>query len=279
MILVTGATGTVGGALVDQLVAAGHPVRGLTRSPEKAARLGSRAEMVVGDLDDPETLGPAFDGVDAVFLVTGRTAQDAHAIAAARAAGVRRLVKLSTQEAGWTPVEGHGHWHREREALIEASGIPFTFLRPSMFMTQLFAFAREIRASGAMPVAGGDGRLAPVDPADVAAVAAVALTEAGHEGRGYELTGPELLSFGEMAAVLTRVLGRPVRHQDLTDAEEAASLAGAGLPRYVVDGLVETFSLIRAGRFAYLTGDVAAVTGRPPEPLEAWARAHGGAFA
>lgn len=279
MILVIGATGTIGTQLLGQLHEDGVAVRAMTRSPEKAAKLAALAEAVVGDLDDLETLVPAMRGVDRFFLVSSSTTQDRNALAAAKEAGVRHVVKISTQEAGWTPVEGHGHWHKEREDLIRDSGLAWTFLRPGMYMSFALSWAPAIRREAAVRVAGGDGKLGPVDPWDVAAVAKAALTGSGHEGRAYELTGPELLGFGDMAAVLAKVSGRTVRHLDLSEAQQAETLAEMGLPDYVVDGLLDTFSLIRAGRFAYVTSDVETATGRRPRTFETWAREHVAAFA
>src|SRR6185312_14475703 len=115
------------------------------------------------------------------------------------------IVKLSTQEAGWDPVEGHGHWHKEREELIRQSGLQWTFLRPSMFMNFTLSWIPAIRAENAIYWAGGNGNLGAVHPWDVAAVAKAALTSPGHENKAYELTGPELLNFSEMASVLSEV--------------------------------------------------------------------------
>jgi uncharacterized protein YbjT (DUF2867 family) len=122
-ILVVGATGTVGTELVSQLTRDGYQVRALTRSPERAAKFGGRVEVVIGDLNDRESLIAPMRGVDRLFLITGSTQQDKNVLAAATETGVRHIVKISTQEAGWIPVEGHGHWHKEREELIRASGL------------------------------------------------------------------------------------------------------------------------------------------------------------
>lgn len=278
-ILLIGATGTVGTELVAELVDKGVAVRALTRDAARADKLGEKVEVVVGDLDDPTTLVRAMHGVERVFLITTGTRQDENALAAARQTGVRHIVKISTQEAGWTPVEGHGHWHKEREDLIRASGLAWTFLRPSMYMSHALSWADGIRSDNVVHSAGSNGKLGPVDPRDVAAVAAVALTAPGHENQAYELTGPELLATADMTAVLAEVTGRPIRHVGLSDAEQGAAFAKMGLPEYAVSGLVETFSLIRGGRFAYLTHDVEKVTGVRPRTFEIWAREHAASFA
>lgn len=278
MILVIGATGTIGTELVAQLAQGGERVRILTRDPKKATKFGSKVEVVMGNLDDPNSLIPAMESVERFFLITSSTQQDKNALVAAKEVGVKHVVKISTQEAGWTPVEGHGHWHKEREELIRASGVSWTILRPCMFMNSALSWARSIRLDGAITSSGGSGKLGAIDPFDVAAVAKVALITKGHENIAYELTGPELLSFGDMAVVLTKVIDRPVRHVEISDAEQGEIFAKMGLPKYTVDGLVETYSLVRAGRFAYLTEDVGKVTGKKPRSFEAWARQHIDAF-
>jgi uncharacterized protein YbjT (DUF2867 family) len=277
-ILIIGATGTVGTDLIAQLTQDGHRVRAFTRNPQKAAKFGSDVEVVVGDLDDQKSLVAAMQGIDRFFLITANTQQDKNALAAAKETGTRHVVKISTQEAGWTPVEGHGHWHKEREELIRSSGLTWTFLRPSMYMNFALSWAPRIRLENAITSAGGNGKLGAVDPWDVAAVAKAALTEPGHENLAYELTGPELLSFGDMAAVFSKVMERPIRHAEISEAEQGEVFLKMGLPKYAVDGLVETFSLIRAGRFAYLTDDVEKVTGRRPRSFETWVREHLDAF-
>lgn len=278
MILVIGATGTVGSLLVNQLAEGGHAVRALTRNPAKSAMFNGKVEVVVGDLNDKDSIARAMHGVERFFLVTACTQQDRNALAAAKSAGTRHVVKISTQEAGWTPVRGHGHWHKEREELIRASGLSWTFLRPCMYMSFALSWAASVRADGTFSSGGGDGKLGTVDPWDVAAVAKAALSTTGHENVAYELTGPEILSFGDMANILSRVTGRSIRHIDISDARQGEIFASLGLPEHSVKGLTETYSLIRGGRFAYLTDDVKRATGSRPRTFEAWVRAHEVAF-
>jgi len=213
-----------------------------------------------------------------MFLLTSRTQQDADVLAAAKNAGVRHIVKLSTQEAGWVPVEGHGFWHREREELIQASGLAWTFLRPTMFMNTALQWAATVKSQHAVYFPIGAGRLAPVDPADVAAVAAVALTAAGHEGQGYELTGGQLMDAADMVATLSGVLGKPISYVDIPEDTARQQMRHAGLPDYVTDGLLETFRMVRAGRFAYTTDTVRHVTGQPPRTFRQWCEQHRAAF-
>ena len=278
MILITGATGTVGSELTQQLLAAGQAVRVLTRDANRVSDLTGRAEIAVGDLDSPDELRIALDGVERVFLVTASTQHDVNVLQAAKDVGVQHVVKLSTLEAVDPLMAEHVKWHREREELIRASGLAWTFLRPTMFMSTALDWARTIRQEGVIYFPGGEGKVPAVDPWDVAAVAAVALTEAGHEGRAYALTGPAALSFGEMAEVFTAVLGKPIRYVDVPEKEAGEDMRKAGLPDYVIEGLLGTFTVVRSGRLAYCTEDVEKVTGRAPRTFEAWCRDHLSAF-
>jgi len=276
-ILVTGATGNVGKELVHQLARAGQRIRVLVRDPSRIER-DQLIEVALGDLDKPETLKEALRHIDKIFLITGNTQQDRSVIEAGRESGLRHIVKLSTQEAGWVPVKGHGFWHHEREVLIKASGLAWTFLRPCMFMNTALSWAGAIREKGVVAYPGGSGKIAPIDPWDVAAVAATALTQQGHEGKGYELTGPESLSFGEMTAILSRVLGKPIRYVEQSDEDYARDLLNAHLPQYVVDGLVSTFACVRKGDFAHVTDTVERVTGHRPRTFEFWCKEHKAEF-
>jgi uncharacterized protein YbjT (DUF2867 family) len=278
MILITGATGNVGRELTQQLLEAGQPLRLLTRDASKLSALDGRVEIAVGDLGKPETLESAFEGVERLFLVTASTQQDQNALRAAKDAGVRHVVKLSTFEAVDPLMAEHVKWHREREELIRASGLAWTFLRPTMFMSTALDWAETIRQEGVFYFPGGAGKVPAVDPWDVAAVAAAALTGSGHQGQAYALTGPEALSFGQMADVLARVLGKKVGYVDIPDEAVGEQMRKAGLPDYVIEGLVGTFAAVRSGRLDYCSEDVEKVTGRPPRSFEAWCRAHLSAF-
>lgn len=214
MILVTGATGNVGRELIPLLLETKQPVRVLVRDPRKVAHLNASVERIVGDLDQPETLIPAIQGVERIYLMTYETRQDIHLLQAAKRAGVQHIVKLSTLEATDHKIQV-GKWHYEREELIRASGLDWTFLRPGMFMSNSIEWwAESIKGQGSVFFPGGKkGKIAPVDPRDVAQVAAFALTQPGHAGQAYELTGAELFTIGEMVQVIARVLGKtdPIR--------------------------------------------------------------------
>ena len=278
MILVTGATGTVGAELAPQLLAAGQAVRVLTRDPAKAARFAPGVQIATGDLGKPETLAPALHGVHAVYLIS-QAVQVNGVLTAARRAGVRRIVRQSTMEAGFDPAPGPGRWHRDAELAIERSGLAWTHLRPAMMMTNTAAWwAPGIRAAGTVRFPGGQGRLSPVDPRDVAAVASAVLTQPGHDGHAYDVTGPELLTIGDMVAILARVLGRDIRYIDVPEAEIRDSMAASGALPGLAAALAETLAGIRAGRFARIADTVARLTGQPGTPYQAWCHQHASAF-
>ncbi len=277
MILVTGATGNVGRPLVPQLLDQGAQVRVLIRDETKAAHLGHRVERAVGDLDKPDTLALALRGIEQLFLVTPDTAQVIHLIEAARQAGVRHIVKQSTIEADRSL--GPGRWHREQEELIRASGLAYTFLRPTMLMVNTIEWwAATIKAQSVVYFPGGHGRVPPVDPRDVAAVACAVLTEAGHEGQTYELTGPAALTISAMVETIGKVLGKRLRYVNVPVFLAAAGMRRFGLPGHVVHGLMETLGALRRNEYAYVTESVERVTGCRPRSFETWCRDHIAAF-
>ncbi|MER6345865.1 SDR family oxidoreductase [Streptomyces sp. NPDC001595] len=281
MILVTGATGTIGSDLVRQLAARGEKVRALTRDLDRAS-VPSGVEVVRGDYRDPESVRAAMDAVTAAFLVgvPGSGAQhDGELVDAARAAGVGRLVKLSAIGTGDPALGPSGAWHLPGERALRNSGAQWTVLRPSVFASNTLSWAPAIRAGEPVPNMTGAGRQGVVDPRDVSEVAARALLEAGHSGRTYTLTGPEPVSVAEQAAVLAAVLGRPVTTRDLSVEEARDLLAGWGLDAEAAEGVLAGNAYVRRGRNAVVTDDVPRVLGRPARGYREWAVDHRAAFA
>jgi len=271
MLLVTGATGNIGRELVGELADQGAEFRILVRDPTRAA--GLAAEHVVGDLGEPESLVPAFDGVDRLFLLVPGTGTEhtAAALAAARAAGVKQVVLLSSFQALGDPVPAMGRWHREREEMVRASGIPATFLRPGGFMTNALDWLSTIRSEGYVFDPFGEGRYAPIDPADIAAVAALALTEDGHQGEEYTLTGEETFTIAEQVRVLAAATGRDIAVRAATTPEEAVRFRFPnGAPPALVEAITEWFTSMRADTTGFHTDTVRRLLGRAPRTFADW---------
>jgi len=279
MILITGATGTVGSEVITALLPAqaGH-LRVLTRDP--GAVFPGGAQKVVADLGDSE-LAPVLDGVHAVFLVTGGlhiAVHDHRVMAAALRAGVERIVKLSVRNVGHDATDPITTLHRAGEEAIRDSGIGWTFLRPTAFMSNALSWAGMIAAGQVVHAPFATGRAAVVDPADIAAVAAACLTQDGHNHRVYELTGPEPLSPPDQVAILSQVLGRDLRYAEADPASALAQMASYGMPEDLAHAVIELFRSTVEPYNSEPTGDITAVTGRPARSFSDWVQAHRAAF-
>jgi uncharacterized protein YbjT (DUF2867 family) len=283
VILVTGATGLVGGAVVRQLAAQGVPVRALVRSPEKAAALaGPNVETVVGDFDRPETLGPALKGVNRALLISHHDVRQVELqgnfVEAARRAGGVHVVKLSGLATAPGSPSQSGRWHAETEAQIRDAGQPWTFLHPPYFMQNLLRAASAIAAHRVLTAAMKDGRIAMVDARDVAAVAAAALTAPGHEGQTYAITGPDSLSHAEVAAILSETIGRPIAYKDISLDALREQLVAGGSPSWLVEVRMEFTTILRDGFAAAVTDSVLRTTGHEPRSFAAFAAEHAARF-
>jgi uncharacterized protein YbjT (DUF2867 family) len=280
MILVTGATGTVGRELVPQLVAAGQNVRVLTRDPSRA-RFDAAVEVVAGDLGKPETLERALEGIDRVFsLGTGPDlgVHETNLAAAARRGGRRHIVKLSVLGAGSSAGHGVVGWHERGEKAIQDSGAHWTFVRPGMFMSNARNWAPAIRGAGKVFLPYGDGKVVMIHPRDVATVAARALTEPGHEGQAYALTGAEALDANEMMAILSEALGKPIVYVPISDEQASENMLKAGLPPMLVEGLMKIASGIRRGEAGTPLPMLEQVLGRKALTWRDWVRENADAF-
>jgi len=276
--LVIGGTGTVGGEVLRQLVSRGERVRALVRDPFRASRLARPGvELVQGDLARPDTLPATLAGVRRVFLVTTSgpdtvPLQEA-LIGAAAAAGVERLVRVSVLGIGSGIPAGLFAWHERVEATLAASGIPCVNLRPTSYMQNILAQAEPIRRAGQFHGAQGDGRVAFVDARDVAAAAVGALTREDHVSGPVALTGPEALSYADVAAELAAGLGRPVAYVDLPADAYRQGLLGAGLPEWLAADLALIEESGR-GTVMTVTDGVERLAGRPPRRLAEFIRDH-----
>lgn len=276
-VLVTGATGTVGRLVVADLLARGASVRAAVTNPVRArTAVPAAADQVRFDFTDSSSWPAAFTGVDTVFVMRppalGNVRRDlVPALDAARAAGVRHVVVLSLQGAGRNRIVPHA----ALEEWARGSGLGWTFVRPSFFMENLTGtHAGDVRDRDELCVPAGDGATSFVAAGDVAAVVTAALLDPGaHHGRAWTPTGPEALSYAEVAAVLSEVLGRPVRYTRpgvLRYALHARRTLGLPLPMVGVTTAI--YTIARLGRAAGLTDDVRAVTGRAPVSFREWAR-------
>jgi uncharacterized protein YbjT (DUF2867 family) len=271
MILVTGATGNVGGEVVRRLAADGAPVRALARRPD-AVSLPDRVEVVAGDLSRPETLDDALAGVEALFLLGGFDTM-AHVLERAARAQVRRVVLLTSRcVIGGRPDNAVTGMWMESEAVFDRSGLPGTVLRPSGFQSNVLRWSDQLRAGDVVRAPWADVPIAAIDPADIAAVAAVALRSGDYEGQALTISGPQALSARQQLAVVADVLDRPLRFEPQPDAEARTEMAGA-MPEPFVDAQFRFFS---GGEYddSAVVDTVERVTGRPAGTLHAWAAAH-----
>ena len=272
MILVIGAGGTVGHSVLDELAKAGQPVRAAYHSADKASRATAAGrDAVTINYAQPETLRPALEGVDAVFLLAGGVAGQVDAersvVHAAKAAGVRRIVKLSV--VGATEEEfTFARVHRESEREIEQSGLAWTFLRPASYMQNFANFmAPAIRAQRTIYTMIPDAVFNHVDTRDVARAAAEVLVRDGHEGRAYTLTGPRSFSYREAAVTIGDVIGTPVQIVALTEADLRAGMKSHGVPDIYADALVDLDKWYASGKADVVTTSIRDLTGREPTPF------------
>ena len=276
-ILVTGATGTIGSALVPALLERGARVRAMTRNPEHTV---NGAETVVADLRDPDTLTAALDGVDGVFLNSPST-QDAAQLQVgfadlAAARGVPRVVLLSQYGARPDSPVRFLRWHAEVEDHLQRLGINHTVLRPNLYLQSLLTFADTI-AQGVLAAPVGEAAVSAIDTRDIADVAAAVLTTGGHAGQTYTLTGPRSVTHGDIAAALGEATGSPIAFHDLPPEQFAAALE-AHLPRWQLEGLIEDYAHYARGEAGEVTTAVADLTGRPARDVREFARDHATAF-
>lgn len=281
-VLVTGATGNVGAHVVRELRARGASVRAFVRDAALAeAKLGA-VELAVGDFSDPASLRRALNGVDRVFLTSAdgpdKVAQEAAVIDAAAEAWVERIVKLSTIHAkAGSPLPAFD-WHGRIEAHLAGAGIPSVLLQSSFFMTNLLASADAVAHTGQLFAPAGDGVVAMIDPRDVAAAAAVALTAEGHDGHTYVLTGPDAVTFHQVAQAISAATGRAVAYVDVPDDAARANFTAAGMPDWLVGQFIGAFALARQGGYAEATDWVRGLTGRVPRSVAEFARDHAALF-
>lgn len=277
-VLVLSATGTTGRETVRALVAAGATVRAATRDPAQAS-FGPGVTPVAFSLDDQSTWAPALTGVDALYFCLAPFREDEVAVgtallAAAKAAGVTRIVKLSAMGVEHAPESDH----RQLERVIEASGFEWIHLRPTFFFENFVNFyGGSIKGDGGIYLPAGKGRTPFVAAADIGDVAAQALLGT-RSGEAWVLTGSELLDHDQVAAILTGALGRPIHYVDIPREAHIEGMKGYGMPPLAVTVMSGLYDMVRVDAMAHVSPTVGEVLGRPPLRFGEWAQTHAAAW-
>lgn len=275
MILVTGATGTIGSSTVKALKAKGARFKVGTRSPDKLK--GQGIDTVLFDWDKPETFGPALQGVEKIFLLTPisekQTQYAQSLVDAAKKAGVKHIVKLSVMGADAEPGIALGRMHRASEKAIQNSGIAWTMLRPSFFMENFINYyGVDPKKDSTVYLAHADGKANWVDGRDIGEVAAAVLTGKAHEGKVYDLTGPEALGAGEVVAIFSAALGHKYTYVPVPEEAARKALKDYGAPQWMIDGYAELDMLIRNGWSTAIATGVKDVLGRPARSFKEYVK-------
>jgi uncharacterized protein YbjT (DUF2867 family) len=279
-VLITGATGDVGSKVVQQLLERGERPRVFVRDPAKARFLfGEKMDIFVGDLADAASMRVALDRVNAMFLVNSGPRipiLDDLAARVAKDAGVKHLVKLSSLDVEQSLTLGA--WHEKGEAAVQASGVPFTFLRPSGFMSNLMAWSHSIQTEGVVRSSTGNGKRPFIHSRDIASVAVHVLTTGRFVGEALPLTGPEPLSFAEITERIGAAIGKKLRFEPISDEEAGRRFAASGASPEETVAHIELWRAIRERRLATVTDGVKQVLGREPIGLDQWILENKAAF-
>jgi uncharacterized protein YbjT (DUF2867 family) len=275
IIAVAGATGNVGGALMDILAGHGHEVRAIVRDVSNGRRFPQGVTAVQGDLNQAASLDAAFDGAEGAFLLSGY--DDDGLVAAMTRGGVRRVALLSSSAAPTGDLTNAvAAYHIRSERALEESGLRWTFLRPNTFMSNTLSWAQPIRAGDPVVAPFADVAVSTNDPRDVAAVAAVSLTSGEYDGLAHRITGPQPLRPSDRVAILGELLGRELPFRPQSD-EEARAEMGSRMPAAYVDAFFEFFVAGKIDETSVLP-TVEQVTGRPARTFRAWAEENLDAF-
>ena len=272
-VLVTGATGNTGRGLVASLCGAGIDVRVLVRDVTKAEALqAAGAEVVVGDLDKPETIPPALEGVSKIYLLTwnGPTAvlQAENVIKAAERAGNIHVVRHSMWGSERSRIIQQGYEIEER---VKAAGLPWTLLKPTFFMQNTMMAAQTISSNGTIYWDMKDGKLGMIDVRDIVDAAFAVLTGSGHEGKSYILTGPAAISFYDVAQSFSNALGKDVKYESVPAEAALNFMTGVGLPEWIARGYLELDEGFADNFANSVTENVLYLTGHPPRSFDQFA--------
>jgi uncharacterized protein YbjT (DUF2867 family) len=278
--LITGATGDVGARVVQHLLERGLRPRILARNEAKARLLfGDRVDLFLGDLSQPDSLRTALRGVDALYLVNvGPQIPERDQLAASisKEMGVKKIVKLSSLD-----VEhglAIGAWHEAGEAAIRASRVPFIFVRPTGFMSNLLAWANSIKTEQIVRSSTAEGRRPFIHSEDIAAVSVEGVVTDTYLGQVLPITGPQSLTFGEVTAIIAEAIGRPLKYEAISDDEARERYAKISGSPEETEAHVTLWRAIREGRLASVTDEVERILGRQPIGLIQWAKENAGAF-
>jgi uncharacterized protein YbjT (DUF2867 family) len=285
-ILVTGATGTVGSEVVRQLSTKGQIIiRAAARSANNPTFKDLKSvEIVELDYNKPETLATSFKDVNKLFLLTPFQSDmldlTSNLVNAAKKSGVKHIIKQSVMGADAEPGITSGRLHRQAEKIIEESGIPFSFLRPNFFMQNFVNFySPMIKSQGALYAPAGDGKVSFVDVRDIAAVAVQALiSDNQHTGKAYNVTGPEVLSYGQTAEILSRELGKEIKYVNIPDEDARKGMKDKGMDDWSANSLIELFDITRKGYASDITSVVEEFTGRKPISFSQFVKDYAQAF-
>jgi uncharacterized protein YbjT (DUF2867 family) len=274
-ILITGATGNIGGEVLHHLSGKNLPLRALVRDVAKAAQLKERGiELAQGDFTQPESLDAALQGIEKAFLVMTNHPQqvelECNFIDAAKRSGVRQIVKLSVLRSGELP-SAFQQWHRQIETHLEASGMAWTHLRPNMLMQNMRWFVPTMLQQGAFYHSIGDTLVSHVDARDVSAVAALCLSESNHENRSYDLTGAAAVSFTQVAEYFSAALNRPIEFINVSPADFKAARLSNGEPEWYLDAEAQLFASWQEGAGAMVSPNVANLLHQPPNSFSQFA--------
>ena len=282
MILITGASGSVGKTVLQEAIGKEPKVRAMYRSKEEAAKAPAGCEPVVADFSDKQSLRGAVEGVTSVFLVCSPIPQlvelESNVVDVCKESGVKHVVLNSAMGAG-DYGKSFPSWHRKVEDKLKASGMSYTILRPNGFLQNIVAFhAASIRTQGAFYQAMGDAKVSYLDVGDIAAVAVKALQGGAHAGKTYELNGPEAISNEEMAKRISKVGGRPVKFVDIPEAAQREAMLGLGMPDWQVTALLELQQYYKQGGGAKTDGLLKSLLGREPVTLDQYLNANAREF-
>jgi uncharacterized protein YbjT (DUF2867 family) len=284
MILVTGATGKNGVEILKRLSGRKERIRAMVRKKSEimSATPACGLEFVEADFEDAASLRRALSGVQRAFLVTNSSdrveERQLRFVSLARESGVRHIVYLSQLHASSESPLRFLRYHAAVEEAVRTSGMSYTNLRPNLYMQALLMIGKSIGSEGRFFAPAGGARVSVVDVRDIAAVAVAALTQTGHEGKTYDITGPEALTHAQMAAELSQALHQPVTFVDLPEQQFREALRGFHMPDWQADGLLEDYAHYRRGEAAGISPAVKEVTGGDPRPFAVFARDYRTAF-